>query len=234
MQLCHPLFSASPPQPTLCEHVFCWRVAKEFANNKLAACLQEDNLTDCLGLANLPRRWESLRVWDVANLWGTVCMEVEKSYTPEPSTCQEEAQVFECGSPCPKPLIYHEWVARSPDISHGFRSTSDLDTFHWRWWGNGGTPGQSKWVWKQQKDTTRDSLCVSWPCAPNAQNRAFRLHAGTANICWLWSKPKVEFLQLQDYAFFPWLTIDLDNLNPQKSQFGICTSESSSLFGVYI
>lgn len=62
MLCCFPL-SASPPQPVLCEHVLRWQVAKEFAINKFAACLQEDNLTDFLGLANLPQHWEWLRAW---------------------------------------------------------------------------------------------------------------------------------------------------------------------------
>lgn len=67
MQLCSLPFSASPPQPVLCEHAWCWQGAKEFAINKLAACLQEDNLTDFLGLANLPQHWQWLKVWDGAD-----------------------------------------------------------------------------------------------------------------------------------------------------------------------
>lgn len=58
VQLLRLPFSASPPQPVLCEHVLCWQAAKEFAINKFAACLQEDNLTDFLGLANLLQQRE--------------------------------------------------------------------------------------------------------------------------------------------------------------------------------
>lgn len=66
----------SAPPPALCEHALCWQVAKELAINKWAARLQEDSLTDFLGLANLPQRWERLRVWEVANLYRIVCMEI--------------------------------------------------------------------------------------------------------------------------------------------------------------
>lgn len=68
MQLCSLPFSDSPPQPVLCEHAWRWQGAKEFAINKLAACLQEEKLTAFLGLANLPQRWQWLRVWDGADL----------------------------------------------------------------------------------------------------------------------------------------------------------------------
>lgn len=110
-------FSASPPQPVLCEHVFCWQVAKEFAVNKFAACLREDNLTDFLGLANLPQHREWLRAWGWCKppkdcMHGN--LEILHAWTfhmPVRGT-SHRAQV----PVPPEPLIHHWRVACSPEI----------------------------------------------------------------------------------------------------------------------